>query len=222
MVRDRVRAPLTAFLIFCGTLFPVLGFHNVYPFRYSYVADHFAYHPDLAAESRVCERRKSVPPHDRAQSRELACASQSWNAEAHRVAGRGERAPACRGAHPSRRCADACHLGYALQLQGRYDEALAEYLEATRADRSSTFVRRSGWMPVRSTCRRSRSCSTTWAFGFSSEAASTRRCVNHGVALERTERVDDAIRQYTLALQIAPGSAEARTNLNRLSKHRPR
>jgi len=37
------RGPLAGFLIFTGTLFPVLGFLNIYPFRYSYVADHFAY-----------------------------------------------------------------------------------------------------------------------------------------------------------------------------------
>jgi tetratricopeptide (TPR) repeat protein len=39
----RNRAPLAATLYFAGTLFPVLGFLNVYPFRYSYVADHFQY-----------------------------------------------------------------------------------------------------------------------------------------------------------------------------------
>lgn len=39
----RNRGPLTGFLVFSGTLFPVLGFLNVYPFRYSYVADHFQY-----------------------------------------------------------------------------------------------------------------------------------------------------------------------------------
>ena len=39
----RYRGPLAGFLIFSGTLFPVLGFLNVYPFRYSYVADHFQY-----------------------------------------------------------------------------------------------------------------------------------------------------------------------------------
>jgi tetratricopeptide (TPR) repeat protein len=37
------RGPLAGFLIFVGTLFPVLGFLNVFPFRYSYVADHFEY-----------------------------------------------------------------------------------------------------------------------------------------------------------------------------------
>ncbi len=37
------RGPLAGFLFFSGTLFPALGFLNVYPFRYSYVADHFQY-----------------------------------------------------------------------------------------------------------------------------------------------------------------------------------
>jgi tetratricopeptide (TPR) repeat protein len=37
------RGPLAGALFFIGTLFPVLGFFNVYPFRYSLVADHFQY-----------------------------------------------------------------------------------------------------------------------------------------------------------------------------------
>ena len=39
----RWRAPLAGVLFFIVTLFPVLGFLNVYPFRYSLVADHFQY-----------------------------------------------------------------------------------------------------------------------------------------------------------------------------------
>jgi tetratricopeptide (TPR) repeat protein len=37
------RGPLAGFLIFGGTLFPVLGFLHVFPFKFSYVADHFQY-----------------------------------------------------------------------------------------------------------------------------------------------------------------------------------
>jgi tetratricopeptide (TPR) repeat protein len=37
------RGALAAFLFFAGTLFPALGFVNVYPFRFSWVADHFQY-----------------------------------------------------------------------------------------------------------------------------------------------------------------------------------
>lgn len=37
------RGPLAAMLLYAGVLFPALGFFDVYPFRYSYVADHFQY-----------------------------------------------------------------------------------------------------------------------------------------------------------------------------------
>ena len=40
---QRNRGPLAAALLFGGTLFPVLGFVDVYPFVFSYVADHFQY-----------------------------------------------------------------------------------------------------------------------------------------------------------------------------------
>ncbi|HZZ44602.1 MAG TPA: tetratricopeptide repeat protein [Tepidisphaeraceae bacterium] len=42
------RNVLIAWLLFVGTLTPALGFFNVYPMRYSFVADHFAYHAMLA------------------------------------------------------------------------------------------------------------------------------------------------------------------------------
>lgn len=43
-LRDKLgRGPLAAALFFLATLFPALGFFNIYPFQYSYVADHFQY-----------------------------------------------------------------------------------------------------------------------------------------------------------------------------------
>lgn len=42
-LRRRTRGLLAAILFFGGTLFPVLGFLNVYPFIFSFVADHFQY-----------------------------------------------------------------------------------------------------------------------------------------------------------------------------------
>ncbi len=47
-LRTWSRAPLASLLIFGGSLFPVLGFIDVYPFRYSYVADHFQYLASIA------------------------------------------------------------------------------------------------------------------------------------------------------------------------------
>lgn len=43
-LRGRIgRGPLTAVLFYAGTLFPALGFFNIYPMRYSFVANHFQY-----------------------------------------------------------------------------------------------------------------------------------------------------------------------------------
>lgn len=44
LARKRLgRGPAAAAMLFCGTLFPALGFVNVYPMRFSFVADHFQY-----------------------------------------------------------------------------------------------------------------------------------------------------------------------------------
>ena len=43
LLRRRLRAPLAAVLFFGGTLVPALGFFDVFPFRYSFVADHYQY-----------------------------------------------------------------------------------------------------------------------------------------------------------------------------------
>ena len=40
------RGPFAGALFFALTLVPALGFFDVYPFRFSYVADHFQYHAD--------------------------------------------------------------------------------------------------------------------------------------------------------------------------------
>ena len=43
-LRGRIgRGPIAGLLFFAGTLFPALGFFDVFPHRYSYVADHFQY-----------------------------------------------------------------------------------------------------------------------------------------------------------------------------------
>lgn len=47
------RGPLAAVLIFGGVLFPALGFFDVFPMRYSFVADHFQYHASIALISLI-------------------------------------------------------------------------------------------------------------------------------------------------------------------------
>ena len=48
LLRRRQRALLTVFLLFTGSLLPVLGFVNLYGALYSWVWDHWQYLPDLA------------------------------------------------------------------------------------------------------------------------------------------------------------------------------
>ena len=44
LLRKRIgRGPLVAVLFYAGSIFPALGFINLYPMRYSFVADHFQY-----------------------------------------------------------------------------------------------------------------------------------------------------------------------------------
>jgi protein O-mannosyl-transferase len=48
-IRARTRSPLAALLLYTVALGPALGFVNVYPFIYSFVADHFQYTATLPA-----------------------------------------------------------------------------------------------------------------------------------------------------------------------------
>jgi len=49
LARGRIgRGPLAALLLFVGILFPALGFFDVYPHLFSFVADHYQYHASLA------------------------------------------------------------------------------------------------------------------------------------------------------------------------------
>lgn len=59
----RQRGPLAAFLLYGGTLFPALGFFNVYPFLFSYVADHFQYLASLAVIIPAAALVARVPGH---------------------------------------------------------------------------------------------------------------------------------------------------------------
>jgi tetratricopeptide (TPR) repeat protein len=65
-LRFRSRGPLAAFLFFVGSLFPALGFVNLYGARYSWVWDHWQYLADLgvfalAAAGLILGWRRTAP-----------------------------------------------------------------------------------------------------------------------------------------------------------------
>ena len=87
LLRGRVgRGPFAALLVYVGVLFPALGFVNVYPMRFSWVADHFAYQAVAvlaAACRRVARRRWSRAlrnADDAAPRRRGRAASEFWPA----------------------------------------------------------------------------------------------------------------------------------------------
>jgi tetratricopeptide (TPR) repeat protein len=68
-VRTGRRFVPACLLCFVGTLLPALGFFDVFPFRYSFVADHFQYHASIGmcvllavVLCRVCSRPKWIIP----------------------------------------------------------------------------------------------------------------------------------------------------------------
>jgi tetratricopeptide (TPR) repeat protein len=61
-LRNRIgRAPVVAVLLFAGTIFPALGFINLYPMRYSFVADHFQYHAGIGLIVLAAAALRRVP-----------------------------------------------------------------------------------------------------------------------------------------------------------------
>jgi tetratricopeptide (TPR) repeat protein len=61
-LRRASRAPLAVGLIFVGSLFPTLGFFNVYAFVFSYVADHWQYLASLAVLAAAAAVAVRLPP----------------------------------------------------------------------------------------------------------------------------------------------------------------
>ena len=185
-LRRRWRGPLAALLLFGGTLFPVLGFLNVYPFVYSYVADHYQYLASLgllaavaAVLARVLEGRGLwTRPAGNVlcagllallavltwrQSRMYAGIETLWQTTL-------ERNPACFVAH-----SNLCN--YLFQT-GRIDEAIAHGEKA--------LALQPGFAEVH---------------------------VNLGNALREKGRNDEALGHYRQAVGLRPDLAVARYNL---------
>jgi len=133
------RGPLVAILIFAGTLFPALGFFDVYPMRYSFVADHFQYLASLAlialfaagavgAARRIAPDRESVASLPTALAAAVLLASlgavtfaQARVYRGHETLWRDTLAknPTSWLAHDA--------LGVLAENDGRLDEAIAHY-----------------------------------------------------------------------------------------------
>jgi tetratricopeptide (TPR) repeat protein len=178
------RGPLAGFLFFVGTLFPVLGFFNVYPFRYSYVADHFQYLAllgvivPLASGLAILSRRVSaraalgsgaVLVMTLGAATRLQCANYTDYETLFRST--LARNPDSSFLHSN--------LGVILMSSGREAAAAAEFQAAVRLTPDDPEYR-----------------------------------VNHGLALAQTrDGLAEAVAEYQTALRIAPHLATAHLNL---------
>jgi tetratricopeptide (TPR) repeat protein len=132
-VRRRIgRGPLVAVLFFAGTLFPALGFVNVYPMRYSFVADHFQYLASVGlivlAAAGLTRILRPVP--SAAVVLPLLLAVLAWKQSAVYVDTKTlwrdtlAKNPSSWMAHNN--------LGTVLESEGQIDEAIGHYEEALR------------------------------------------------------------------------------------------
>jgi Flp pilus assembly protein TadD len=180
----RWRGPLAGLLIFIGTLFPVLGFLNVYPFRYSLVSDHFVYLASLgvivpvsAGLALFAERHLQSGVRyfsfvllpallvllTAKQSRMFTDVETLWKATL-------ERNPVAWMAHDN--------LGAQLLRKGDVDEAIEHFRKAVEIN-----------------------------------AGDAESQANLGNALLQLNQTDEAITHYERALQIKPNYAEVHYNL---------
>jgi tetratricopeptide (TPR) repeat protein len=136
----RWRAPLAGWLFFCGTLFPVLGFLNVYPFVFSFVADHFQYLASLGvivlAAAGITKALARLPVSARRAGVAIpivlsgALAGLSWR-QAHMYANSIALYQATLKDNPNCFLAHN-NLGLALEQKGLRDQSVEHYRAALR------------------------------------------------------------------------------------------
>jgi tetratricopeptide (TPR) repeat protein len=204
-LRRRTRAPLAGLALFAVALFPALGFVSVFPFRYSFVADHFAYLaaipfaalaaarvPGRAIAMAACVAAAVLGALTHAQSRDYRDAETLYRATIQR--------------NPSSWLAQN-NLGRLLLGQGRTDEALAPLEAAARlqpayaepfANLGRLHVRRGEHAlavePLETALKL--------------DPANAPAHYNLGVALQALGRAEAAAGEFAEAARLQPGAAE--------------
>ncbi|MFZ0929155.1 MAG: tetratricopeptide repeat protein [Syntrophobacteraceae bacterium] len=197
MARGRIgRGPMAAALFFAASLFPTLGFFDVFPFRYSYVADHFQYLASIGpiVLLAACASGYVLQHHRRRLALFTAAAVlvvsvlgiKTWS-QGNIYADSWTLYNETLKSNPDSVLAHN-NLGSLLSKQGKHDEALAHFTEALRV--------RPG-------------------FGISLENVSM-TYYNMGVELAAQGKIDEAIERYEEALEVKPDLEKVQNNLGSL------
>jgi Flp pilus assembly protein TadD len=180
------KGPLAAVLFFAGTLLPALGFFNVYPMQFSFVADHFQYLASIGlivlGIVGIVSFLRKLSPRQRYIGYTtclvvlFAFGVHVWQQSTIYL----EIETLWRDTIAKNPDAWLAHnnLGFALYKQGKLDEAISHFSEALRI--------KPGYEKAHN---------------------------NSGVALDDQGKLDEAIYHYHKALRIKPDYAEAHNNL---------
>ena len=213
------KGPLAAVLFFAGTLLPALGFFNVYPMQFSFVADHFQYLASiglivLAIVGIVSFLRKLSPRqryigyttclvvlfafgvHVWQQSTIYIDIETLWR---DTIA----KNPDAWLAHNN--------LGFALYKQGKLDEAISHFSEALRIkpDYAESLNNLGGLLASQGKLNQA-IAHYSQALRIKPDYAEAHN--NLGVALASKGKLDEAIVHYSKALRFRPNSAQAHKN----------
>ncbi len=219
-LRGRTRGPLAAALLFAGTLFPALGFINVYPFVYSFVADHFEYLAAAIAISATAAAIASgaarLPQNGRIavglvagclvaglgwltslQSATYVDAETLWRTTL-------ARNPGCWMAYEN--------LGGVFMKENRADLAVPQFQRALDLNPDDTEAMNELGVAVMQQGRTGEAIALfTRALEIAPDIAETH--INLGVALLQKGQPEKAANHFQHAAQIEPGNAQARKDL---------
>ncbi len=214
------RATLFGCGCFVAALLPVLGFFDVYYFRYSYVADHFQYLAGVAlivlvasAGTRLCARAGQpgkIVATTAVPLFVLVLGALTWKqAGVYRDTETLWRDtltknPDCWMGHDN--------LGLLLQESNRLSEAIGHYEQALRINPDDTVSHNNlgnAWLQA----GRVEDAIHQYEEALRTNPGSAEAHYDLGRALQQTGKLDQAIGQYEQALRSKPGFAEAHNNL---------
>ncbi len=184
-VRKRWRGPLSGALFFVGTLVPALGFVNVYPFLFSFVADHFQY---LASLGAIAVAAAAVAP--------MLESGRPWRWAGHALCAAGLAALAILTFRQAHLYADAETL-YRATIQANpecwmaYNNLAGALIARGQAGEAKGLIER--------------------ALELRPDYPDAHN--NLGLVLAAEGRAGEAIAHYRAALQLDPAYAEAHNNL---------
>jgi tetratricopeptide (TPR) repeat protein len=219
LLATRHRGPLAAFLLFSGTLFPVLGFFNIFPFRYSYVADHFQYLaslailvPAAAAFSSLVRQHtpKYLVPLSVALPAILGLLT--WQHSAiYQDTETLYRDTLAR--NPDSWVAHNNLGNRLLEIPGRTDEAIAEFQSALRLKPDYSEAHGGLGSAYRKLPGRLTDAIAEYQIAVRMEPGSAQSRTNLGNALAMAGRVPEAIAELETVVHSNPDSADAHSNL---------